>query len=135
MIYLRSHVPHASKSENMRANTSFMVSNSCFTFLTWVTSFTWLDSEVFEISLENILARISVEKLKHHDLFKLADDSISAGVAGVMKCRVLSTFKWEKKTVLFIWFQYIIKQHCIINRNNIWIEKNMKESGLFSVWF
>ena len=32
MIYLNSQIPHASKSENMKANTSFMISNS-FIFL------------------------------------------------------------------------------------------------------
>ena len=31
IIYLNLHIPHASKSENMKANKSFMVSNSCFT--------------------------------------------------------------------------------------------------------
>ena len=37
--------------------------------LFWLESLLLLDSEVFEISLENILARISLEKLKPHDLF------------------------------------------------------------------
>ena len=32
MIYLNLHTPHASKRENMNASTSFMVSNSYFSF-------------------------------------------------------------------------------------------------------
>ena len=32
MIYLNSHIPHASKIETMKANKSFMISNSYFTF-------------------------------------------------------------------------------------------------------
>ena len=31
MIYLNLHIPHASKSENMKASKSFMVSNFYFT--------------------------------------------------------------------------------------------------------
>ena len=31
-VYLNSHIPHASKRENMNASTSFIVSNSYFTF-------------------------------------------------------------------------------------------------------
>ena len=31
MIYLNLHIPHASKSENMKATNSFMISNTYFT--------------------------------------------------------------------------------------------------------
>ena len=32
IIYLNSHIPHASKSENMKASKSFMIFNFSFTF-------------------------------------------------------------------------------------------------------
>ena len=49
MIYLNLHIPHASNSENMKAITSFMVSNSYFTLfnlyfcslMDWVPGLDW----------------------------------------------------------------------------------------------
>ena len=50
VIYLNLHTPHASKRENMNASTSFMVSNSYFTFYFTVS----LLSSVAGIKLEHI---------------------------------------------------------------------------------
>ena len=51
MIYLNLHTPHASKRENMNASTSFMVSNSYFTFY-------------FTVSLLSSVARIKLEHIE-----------------------------------------------------------------------
>ena len=50
VIFKVSHIPHASKRENMNASTSFMVSNSYFTFYFTVS----LLSSVVRIKLEHI---------------------------------------------------------------------------------
>ena len=51
VIYLNLHTPHASKRENMNASTSFMVSNSYFTFY-------------FTVSLLSSVARIKLEHIE-----------------------------------------------------------------------